>query len=404
MSRRKSWSLIVEEMGQQVRVYERSPGSVLYRSVVIGNSKDRKSLGHRDRKLAEQQARALARELAELQLRGHAPGAPITLGQLRKLYLHHRGPLLSEDRQRDVSRSLGLWTSHLGVDFAVQDFSEHHLETYLHARRSGKLMAPDPQRAKTRPADGTLRNELRVLSTVCNWAGTFRVNGRPLLGSNPVRGITPPQEKNPARPRMSEDRYKKLLKVAYDVDASGALFTLIELAWHTGRRINAMLHLRASDVLTTPEAMRPVLAACGMDEGDADHWPAALHWRPEHDKKGYRDVSPISEKMRDILVAYIQRQGVIGEGWIFPAPRNPAQPMTKYAARYYLQLAEKEAGLPRINRLGWHGFRRAWATRRKNLPLADVMRAGGWRDVAALQEAYSQADARTTLRVVEHGA
>jgi len=402
MSRRRSWSLIVEEMGQQVRVYERSPGSVLYRSVTIDGRKDRKSLGHRDRKLAEQQARALARELAELQLKGHAPGAPVTLGQLRKLYLHHRGPLLKPERLGNVSRTLDLWTDHLGAGFPVEDISQHHFDTYRHARETGNLMAPDQRRAKEGVGAGSIRNELGILSTVCRWATAFRVNGRPLLNSNPTTGIKPPQEKNPTRPRMSEDRYQALLEVANDVDPSGGLYTLLELAWHTGRRINAMLHLRASDVLTTPEAMRPILASCGHDEADADHWPAALHWRPEYDKKGYRDVSPISEKMRDTLVAYIQRRGVIGEGWLFTMAADPSRPMTKHAARYWLRKAETAAGLPRVKRLGWHGFRRAWATRRKNLPLADVMRAGGWRDVTALQSAYSQSDARTTLKVVEH--
>ena len=46
-------------------------------------------------------------------------------------------------------------------------------------------------------------------------------------------------------------------------------------------------------------------------------------------------------------------------------------------------------------RWGWHGFRRAWATRRKVLPVQEVMRAGGWRDVKALQTAYQSADPET---------
>ena len=48
-------------------------------------------------------------------------------------------------------------------------------------------------------------------------------------------------------------------------------------------------------------------------------------------------------------------------------------------------------------RWGWHGFRRAWATRRKVLPVQEVMRAGGWRDVKALQSA----DPETVRRVLD---
>tara|TARA_B100000470_G_scaffold144159_1_gene111802 strand:+ start:186 stop:347 length:162 start_codon:yes stop_codon:yes gene_type:complete len=51
--------------------------------------------------------------------------------------------------------------------------------------------------------------------------------------------------------------------------------------------------------------------------------------------------------------------------------------------------------------MGWHGFRRAWATRRKVLPVQDVMRAGGWRDVKALQTAYQSADPETVRRVLD---
>ena len=70
-------------------------------------------------------------------------------------------------------------------------------------------------------------------------------------------------------------------------------------------------------------------------------------------------------------------------------------------AGYYLLRAEKLAGLPHQKRGGWHGFRRAWATRRKVLPVQDVMRAGGWRDVKALQTAYQSADPETVRRVLD---
>tara|TARA_B100001179_G_C18404736_1_gene323273 strand:- start:110 stop:301 length:192 start_codon:yes stop_codon:yes gene_type:complete len=52
-------------------------------------------------------------------------------------------------------------------------------------------------------------------------------------------------------------------------------------------------------------------------------------------------------------------------------------------------------------RWGWHGFRRAWATGRKVLPVQDVMREGGWRDVKALQTAYQSADPETVRRVLD---
>ena len=68
---KRAWSKTIEESGIQVRICERVSGSVLSREVrARGGEKDRKSLGHRDCALAEQQARQLARRLAELQLTG----------------------------------------------------------------------------------------------------------------------------------------------------------------------------------------------------------------------------------------------------------------------------------------------------------------------------------------------
>ncbi len=75
--------------------------------------------------------------------------------------------------------------------------------------------------------------------------------------------------------------------------------------------------------------------------------------------------------------------------------------LDKLMAGYYLKRAEKLAGLPALRRGGWHAFRRGWAQRRKHLPVQDVMAAGGWRDVKALQSAYQAADPDTIRKVVE---
>ena len=92
---------------------------------------------------------------------------------------------------------------------------------------------------------------------------------------------------------------------------------------------------------------------------------------------------------------------MVGEAWLFPANRDPSRALDKLMAGYYLRRAEKLAGLPHQKRGGWHAFRRAWATRRKAWPVQDVMLAGGWRDVKALQTAYQSADPETVRRVLD---
>jgi hypothetical protein len=70
--KRKLWTRTIDEAGVSVRLYESEPGGTIYRDVHTNARRDRKSLGHADRKLAEQQARELAKRIAELQHAGRA--------------------------------------------------------------------------------------------------------------------------------------------------------------------------------------------------------------------------------------------------------------------------------------------------------------------------------------------
>ena len=75
MAKRKQWSKMVQESGIHVRLYRRSGGGCIYREIRLGGKKVRKSLGHSDARLAEDQARVFARELATAQLTGIHVGA-----------------------------------------------------------------------------------------------------------------------------------------------------------------------------------------------------------------------------------------------------------------------------------------------------------------------------------------
>lgn len=193
----------------------------------------------------------------------------------------------------------------------------------------------------------------------------------------------------------------RLLAVADDVEPRGRLRLLLVLAWETGRRINAILHLRRSDLLLSSEEVRRALAEEGHDQGQAEHWPVAIRWRAEHDKCGYLSFAPLNRAARGAVEAYLRTHPKIGEAWVFPGNRRPGEPLDELMAGYYLTRAEAEAGLPKLHRGGWHAFRRAWASRRRHKPARDVAEAGGWRSLDALQTAYQHADAQTMRQVVE---
>ena len=210
-----------------------------------------------------------------------------------------------------------------------------------------------------------------------------------------------PREKNVKRPVAIPERFERLLRVSGRVDDRGQFRALLTLAWHTGRRVNAICHLRASDVLIGQDPVRAGLLAAGMEEAWATHWPNAIRWRAEHDKVEFEDVSPIAPTVVRELGGYLRRNPRVGDAWLFTMETDATRPPSKLLAGYYLIRAEKLAGLEHQPRGGWHAFRRAWATARKALPVQDVMAAGGWRDVKALQTAYQGADPATTRQVVE---
>jgi integrase len=391
----------MEEAGIRVRLYEREPGGRIYRDVWVGAKRDRTSCGHADRKLAEAESRELARRLSDLQYAGHA-GA-VTFGQLMALYRQHRFPLLSPGRQATARGHLALLERHIARERAVDGLTQHDVDAYVVARRRGALESPDKRRTKhTGVGDGTIRNELALLLSVLAWGLVFRVNGRRLLAVNPLHGATLPREKNIKRPIATEDRYRALLAVADRAEPTGRFRLLLSLARLTGRRVNALCSLHASDVLLAREQVTIAIADIGAPLEWADKWPyGALRFRGEHDKRGYESVVPLSADARAALDAYLRANPRAGDVPLMPANRNRDRAPGLALAGRWMRAAEKLAKVPKLARGEWHIWRRLWATERRHLPVQDLAAVGGWRSLSVLRSIYQHADAAGMLSAVE---
>jgi hypothetical protein len=93
--------------------------------------------------------------------------------------------------------------------------------------------------------------------------------------------------------------WKPHLEVADAVEPLGRFRCVLALARECGRRINAIVNLRATDVLLSPEQIEIALAAVGAPTEWAAHWPhGAVRWRAEFDKMGYVSVTPLSPLAR----------------------------------------------------------------------------------------------------------
>lgn len=397
--KKKPWSKSIEEAGVTVRIFDR--GGTIYRDVRLDDgARDKKSLGHSDRALAEQQARILARRMSELRYAGQS--GIVTLGQLSALYERDRVPILSPARQKAVRAMLRLLERHFGRDFDLDDCSQHTADGYVRARQSGALRSPRHRTPRNGVSAGTVRNELHLLEAMITWGQSVRIGGRRLLAGDPMVGVVIPTEKNARRPIANAARYEALRTVADVAEPTGRFRCVLALARHTGRRINAIVSLRRSDVLLTRDAMRRALAEYAMDLAHADAWPhGAIRWPSSSDKLGFEAITPIGTDTREALDVYLRDLASVGDGPLFPSGDDPARAIGKEIAGWWLRKAERLAKLEHLERGGYHAFRRAWASERRHLPAQDVAAAAGWRSLQVMRSAYMQADAATVLSVVE---
>ena len=239
----------------------------------------------------------------------------------------------------------------------------------------------------------TVGRDQEWLRGVMLWARKWRVNGRPLLDTNPMHGFPIAREKNVRRPVATDDRYEATRAVSddlmMDVRRNGRrlqtrsyLSELLDIVNGTGRRISAVIRLRF----------------CDLCPNEGPH--GAILWPADTDKERREWLVPINASVRAALNRINSGHPGVGTAYLFPSPRNPRRPVSKDLVSGWLERAEAMAGLPKLDGSLWHAYRRKWATSRKGLPDVDVAVAGGWSDLTSLKTAYQQADTDTLYRVV----
>ncbi len=83
---------------------------------------------------------------------------------------------------------------------------------------------------------------------------------------------------------------------------------------------------------------------------------------------------------------------MIGDGWVFPAPRNPDKPCNRDRMATWFRRAVTLAGVDVAPGTGFHSLRRQFATELKDVPLPDLCALGGWTDPKTILTCYQVAD------------
>lgn len=116
-----------------------------------------------------------------------------------------------------------------------------------------------------------------------------------------------------------------------------------------------------------------------------------------------RHKTPISAKAAAELEAARRKRLAIGDGWIFPSPGNPSRHCSRHLTRDWWQRGEKAAGIERRSRRGWHSLRPKFVNDlKRDTPMADLCRLGGWKSAMTVLTVYQQADEQTMRSALEN--
>lgn len=417
---RKRWRIRAGPHGSRVTVEERTFGGALR---IKSFSAARRAYVSRTLKFcvrdtkgkliqdAVDRAKAAAADLVNARLKQDAtPEKPTTFGELVKRFRDDRVPSMTPRHATAVKRELGLLERVIGKATIVATIDETTWERIGRLRSTGTIDAKGlkvlPKRR--RPARArTVQITLKTLAMLTRWGARVKRRGStaPLLESDPCSAMTAPRERNPRREMLTDGEFEEMLKAMnkrreYTREAAGEKLRLgkparvdlmseympllLLLAGETGRRIGAICQLRASDLR--------------WEEGRYGE----IVWRSDSDKAGIRWIAPMTPRLRAELERFVRERGIIGEGWLFRAPKGDG-PLTVDRASKWWPVCEEAARVPRRSGQGWHSLRRRWATARKGLSLRDVAQVGGWKTTQVLSNVYQMAD-RDSMEAVAVGA
>jgi integrase len=367
---KKGWSYSAGEWGNnRVRAFEHPKTGRIFLEFSEYGQRKRIALGHRDPEAAKTKAEEVALALRRAE---HRPGPALTLQTLFDNYLREVTPRKSGSSQQHDRRATKLFLEHFGPQRKVATLSRRDWDAFIQRRLQGSDGRVGKVKGKPVRARVVAQN-LKTLRAILNWA-TMAGDGSGgyLLERDPLKGLPFPKEQSTRRPIITDEQFQAMLKVSRTISP---LFELaLVLAHETGHRIGSTRLLKWSDVAIEAKTIR---------------------WRGENDKIGFEHVTWLTPAALQALEQARRERPVIGEAWVFGAPGDASQPVSRHLMRDWWQQGEALAKVPRSPGLGWHSLRRKFATELKHVPLKDLCYLGGWKEPQTVLKCYQRADADT---------
>lgn len=374
------------------------------------------SLATADREEAESRARALQGRLAGT--RNPRKQDSIRLGELVARFASEcrSWKRTKPKTQKDGVARAKLLVAYFGSTYDLTKLSHDELDGYVDARTAGHIVLDGQPvaAASTRSAQA----DIHFLNRMLYWAASVRLPGGAFwLARNPAKEFEVKIDATPNRPYSDSTRLNATLAAVEELlgEARATHFKqttdpkVLQRRERRRLRMNQVaappawakwLQLRLALILVDAYGRR-LSSIRQLRWSDVAFEQQTICWRAETDKTGRRSIVPLPEHVAVALKDYRQHLPGVGEGWVFAALKNPAEPSDRHLFDAWLRQAELRANLPKLKGGLWHPFRRRWAMDRKKYPISDVMEVGGWRDHETLLQCYQQPDEATMREVLE---
>ena len=277
---------------------------------------------------------------------------PLTVTQLVKHYTDNELPSRAHSTQRTVETSLNVWITPKWGEHRLSDVRTVEVETWLHA-----LSLANATKAK-------VRNVMHAI-----FAHACR---HELLQKNPISLVRQSAKRKRTPDVLDAGELKKLL-----TELQNPARALVFLTAATGLRVSEALGLKWSDVEFGAGIINLGRAVVHQHVGEM---------KTEASQKPVPMDGALATALRDWSTQAPYRQP---EDWVFASPKmNGKQPYwPETPLKCFVQPAAKRLGIAK--QIGWHSFRRTFATLLK----------GSGEDVKTTQELMRHANSRLTLDV-----